>query len=260
MVSRLGSVELGNIVQYKLYQHGFTHELDKTQLKLLVFNAGFFPAPNKTELERFVSTYCDSFRYVDVLGIWGNLGEDYMITQYGKKDIVLSSLGNLEPWNAVDIPWSVGLKGKKVLFIHPFKDTIEMQLSKREMIYPNMEILPQMDVSVLRAVQTIAGNSDRRFQDWFEALDYMHQRTREYDYDVAIIGCGAYGLPLAAKIKDDGKQAIHLGGATQLFWGIRGGRWDTRPEFQRLFNDAWVRPLESDRVENCMSVENGCYW
>lgn len=93
MVSRLGSVELGNIVQYKLYQYGFTHELDKTQLKSLVFNAGFFPAPNKTELERFVSTYCDSFRYVDVLGIWGNLGEDYMITQYGKKDIVLSSLG-----------------------------------------------------------------------------------------------------------------------------------------------------------------------
>lgn len=31
-----------------------------------------------------------------------------------------------------------------------------------------------------------------------------------YDYDVAIIGCGAYGMHLAAHAKRKGKIAIHL--------------------------------------------------
>ena len=45
-------------------------------------------------------------------------------------------------------------------------------------------------------------------------------------FDVAIIGCGAYGMPLAAMLKQAGKQAIHLGGATQLLFGIKGKRWE----------------------------------
>ena len=54
------------------------------------------------------------------------------------------------------------------------------------------------------------------------------------DFDVAIIGCGAYGFPLAAKLKQAGKQAIHLAGATQLLFGIKGKRWEEY-QFQKRF-------------------------
>jgi threonine dehydrogenase-like Zn-dependent dehydrogenase len=39
----------------------------------------------------------------------------------------------------------------------------------------------------------------------------MIDEIGKIDFDVAILGCGAYGLPLAAAIKGMGKQAIHLG-------------------------------------------------
>lgn len=68
-------------------------------------------------------------------------------------------------------------------------------------------------------MQTIADSRDERFSDWFEALEHMYSEAMKEDFDVAIIGCGAYGFPLAAKIKKAGKIGIHLGGAAQLLFG-----------------------------------------
>lgn len=62
------------------------------------------------------------------------------------------------------------------------------------------------------------------------------------DYEVAIIGAGAYGLPLAAHARDTGHVAIQMSGATQLLFGIKGRRWDTHPQISKLYNPAWVRP------------------
>ena len=75
-------------------------------------------------------------------------------------------------------------------------------------------------------------------------------------FDIAIIGCGAYGMPLAAYCKQIGKKAVHLGGATQLLFGIKGKRWDN----YSLYNDYWVRPLESETPRNAGKIESGCYW
>ncbi|WP_274095727.1 hypothetical protein [Riemerella anatipestifer] len=40
---------------------------------------------------------------------------------------------------------------------------------------------------------------------WFDALEDMKNKIDLVDFDVAIIGCGAYGLPLASYIKNKGK-------------------------------------------------------
>ena len=88
----------------------------------------------------------------------------------------------------------------------------------------------------------------------------MEQEALNLDFDVAILGCGAYGFPLAARFKRAGKKAIHLGGATQIFFGIKGKRWDDMPFFSEMYNDAWVRPLSSETPTKAKSVEDGCYW
>jgi hypothetical protein len=104
------------------------------------------------------------------------------------------------------------------------------------------------------------GQKDDRFEDWFQALDYMTEEALKKDFDVAIIGCGAYGFPLAARLKEAGKQVIHMGGATQLLFGIRGNRWDAKEEYQALINDAWCRPAENEKPKSAGKVENQCYW
>ena len=52
----------------------------------------------------------------------------------------------------------------------------------------------------------------------------MEERIGKIDFDVALLGCGAYGLPFAASIKRMGKKAVHLGVATQILFGIKGKR------------------------------------
>ena len=113
----------------------------------------------------------------------------------------------------------------------------------------------------MKAVQTIAGNRDTRFDTWFDALDWMTEQCRNIDFDVAILGCGAYGFPLAAEIKKMGKSSIQMCGATQLMFGILGRRWQNNPIIMEgLVNDAWVRPQVEEGVKNSIRVEDACYW
>ena len=145
--------------------------------------------------------------------------------------------------------------------IHPFAETIKKQYEKREALFENPEILPELKVlNTVKAVQTIAGCQDDRFATWFEALEWMYEEAMKTDFDVAIIGCGAYGFPLAARIKAAGRQAIHMGGATQLLFGIKGHRWDEYPLISRLYKESWVRPDEKEKPMQAEKVEEGCYW
>ena len=116
--------------------------------------------------------------------------------------------------------------------------------------------------TTLKAIQTLCGEKDERFGTWFDALDYMYKEAMKIDFDIAIIGCGAYGMPLAAMLKKAGKQAIHLGGATQLLFGIKGRRWEENypSKIATFFNEYWVYPAESEKPKNASTVEMGCYW
>ena len=158
----------------------------------------------------------EACRNVDLLAMWHIPMEDFVITEY-MPQARLSFLGYLDPWTA-KAPWTAALEGKKVLVIHPFEESIRSQYSRRELIFPGTKILPEFGLRTLKAVQTIAGEKDDRFCTWFEALDYMLAEALKIDFDVAIVGCGAYGFPLAAKLKACGKQAIHLGGGVHRYY------------------------------------------
>jgi hypothetical protein len=88
----------------------------------------------------------------------------------------------------------------------------------------------------------------------------MEQRALQTNCEVVIVGCGAYGFPLAARLKAAAKQVIHLGGATQILFGIRGRRWDQHPQISCFYNPAWVRPAPGERPAGAEGVEAACYW
>lgn len=221
--------------------------------------SGIFPC-DLSIAEPFSDVILDAASELDLLAMWHLHMEDFVIEEYVSQ-AKLTYLLRLEPWLSKN-PWSATLKGKKVLIIHPFEDTILAQYQKRELLFPGTEVLPDFELNTLKAVQTVAGVEDSRFKDWFEALEYMYEEALKKDFDIAIIGCGAYGMPLGAKLKRAGKQAIHLGGATQLMFGIKGRRWEENypSKIAECFNEAWVYPLESEKPQNAVVVENACYW
>ncbi|MBU8854011.1 hypothetical protein BGM24_18700 [Bacillus sp. FJAT-26377] len=251
LVSRIGSVELSALHnQYK------KRNWKVSVKKAMENNAGFFPATDNN-LEEFCNIYNRDISTIDILGIWYNEGESEIYNKYNFHKKV-TELRNLEPYYSQE-PWSASLKGKKVLVIHPFALTIGKQYENRKEIFQNSNILPEFNLITMKAVQTIS-NTPTEFKDWFDALDYMKQQINSIDFDVAIIGAGAYGLPLGAYIKQKKKVAIHLGGATQILFGIKGSRWDNHPIISKFYNEHWSRPSDVEKPEGFKQVEKGCYW
>lgn len=252
LAGRMGATESYVL---RMYEYKYKSKYDAAVNQLCEWS-GFFPN-DKSLMPRFVDLYKSSMNMVDFLYPMGAKGNSALIDKYCRRDI--DFLRSMAVWKH-NPPWSSRLAGKKVLVIHPFKDSIEAQYSRRELIYPGKDTLPEFDLTVIRAVQTIAGQSDGRFKDWFEALDYMCEEIKKVDFDIALIGCGAYGLPLGAFVKDMGKQAIHMGGDLQMLFGIKGARWEERDDAKGIINDAWVKPLPSETPERFTKVEGGCYW
>ncbi len=219
-------------------------------------NAGFFPATDDF-LDSFCQNYIRAASEIDVLGVWRNQFEQVVANEVCPT-ARLVPLRALEPYFHPD-PWSRALAGKIVLVVHPFADSIlENYRRNRPRIFADQSVLPPFDLRLIRAVQSIAGQRTA-YLTWFQALDDMMSRMDAHQFDVCIVGAGAYGLPLAAHAKRAGKVAIHLGGATQILFGVRGRRWDT-DDVSHFYNQWWVRPTSGETPSGARSVEDGCYW
>lgn len=253
-VSRFGATEM-MILRKSEYKNLFEKNPRNfdAAMKQMKMYSGFFPEDHQA-ICKFYELMISLLPNIDLLGEWNLPMEEYFISKYMKRT-QLTWLGHLEPW-ATNKPWSGALEGKRVVIVHPFADTIREQYARRQLIWNQKNILPDFELRVVKAVQTIAGERDERFEDWFDALEYMYLEIIKEEFDVAIIGCGAYGMPLALKIKRHGKIAIHLGGDTQLMFGIRGKRWEGFP----YYNEYWVAPSENEKPKNALLVENACYW
>lgn len=227
-------------------------------MKDLCIGAGFFP--NEIILGyKFADEMKKACEELDFIGVWFNPMEDYMLSKYAKAP-VCAELTALESYYWDD-PWTKILEGHKVLVIHPFAESIKKQYeNKRNTLFRDPRVLPDFELNTMKAIQTIAGTEDKRFKNWFEALDYMEYEALSKEFDIAIIGCGAYGFPLAARLKKAGKIAIHMGGATQILFGVKGARWEKLTAFNDIINENWIRPDENERPQNADSVENACYW
>lgn len=258
MAGRLGAVELANM---RAYEFDDKRIIEK-DVKQLCDCAGFFPN-DVSLMPRFYDEMIQGCRETDYLAAWFQPFEDYYLNTVFPKEMHLTYLHYIDPFRCPEEPWTAALKGKKVLVIHPQARIIEQQYRKRELLFPGTEILPEFELQVLKAVQTNAGETDERYHNWFEALEDMYEQAMQKEFDLAILGCGAYGFPLAAKMKQAGKQAVHMGGISQVLFGIHGKRWDEDKNhrfLQQYDSDAWVRLLDKDKPKNANAVEDGCYW
>lgn len=248
--------KLGGSELFLLQSYLLKYKFSKAASQLCLWS-GFFPN-NRQLLSSYAELMKEIMREIDILCILEKRpAESYFIDTYMKK--VQGITKYLAPW-AMDIPFTAAFEGKKVLVISPFCKSIKKQYEKRETLFPDRQVLPEFELILMNAVQTIAGNNDARFSNWFEALEYMCREMDGMDYDIALIGCGAYGLPLAAHAKKMGKIGIHLGGDLQMMFGIRGKRWDQMPNAQKVINKYWIYPSEEETPKNHEMVENGCYW
>jgi len=270
LVSRLGSVEYDTLKLWSKRRRfpstewlptGIARPLEKffwnsTVLDRLETRAGFYPVDSST-VDEFCHIYLDSSREIDLFGSW--LENDHLLAKLGKH-AELTRLAFLEPFFSAN-PWTESLVGKRVLVITPFEDSVRRQMSRRAEIFKDSRLLPDFELLTVRAPQTkqsIDRSAVFPWPTWFDALQETKAKIAALDFDLAIIGAGAYGLPLGAFVKRMNRVAIHLGGPTQLLFGIRGSRWEKNDEYRALIRPSWTYP--SDAETPVFYREQGGYW
>ncbi|MGI6644642.1 MAG: hypothetical protein ACOX28_02700 [Bacilli bacterium] len=251
---RFGGTELSAINGYEKRKYHFKKDYSKGVYYSMKNNGGFFPT-TKENLDNYGEFMLSILKDVDYLGITGLHMENYFYKHYASQAKPIQNWA-LDPLLG---GWSHLLEGKKVLVISPFEEEILSQYEKRELLFPKeSNILPKCELKTIKAVQTIGKEEDKRFDNWFKALDYMKMEILKVDFDIALVGAGAYGSPLCLFIKSLNKQAIQSGGATQLLFGIIGKRWENRNYVSKHINEHWIRP--QNKPLGAEEVEDGCYW
>lgn len=272
MISKFGSIELGALVNVYLFQHR-RHKLEDIldfircdlptidwfengTVSALCNNAGFFPN-DKTLMPRYYDINYSAMKEIDVLG-------SYMKSEsIFKEELAKAKKVNLDGYYApyyYKNPWTMELAGKKVLVVHPFAEDIASQYNNhRTEIWEDSNVLPVFELITYKSVQSMLGIKTP-YANWFEALDKMKEDISKLDFDIALIGCGAYGMPLAAYVKNMGKQAVHLAGWTQVLFGIIGTRWLNNPKVSSMMNQYWIHPSKNNIPAEAKRIENGAYW
>lgn len=279
MIARFGSTELSAIVNY-LGVNSSKHSVlkfikgeqpewwwNKNIMKQMQEWSGFFP-PTAENMQKFGDMMMRDINELDLLGCWIS-NEGWFARKLNNVKRV--HLRFLEPFWA-QRPWTHYLRGKHVVIVHPFADDIlEQYTNKRNKLFADPDILPEFaSLRIIKAVQSLGGEN-KDFKDWFEALQWMKGEIDKTEYDICLIGCGAYGFPLAAHVKRQGKKAVHIGGSLQLLFGIKGKRWEnpnygvkewgiSYGSYTSIMNEYWIYPNIKERPNNVKKVEGGCYW
>lgn len=213
---------------------------------------------DRRQLMRYHEILKTIYRESDVICAWYsvNMEEDILSKYMGNTLLTKTQLVDLYDYKGC---WIRALKGKKVLIVSPFADTITSQYPKRELLHKEKDTLPEFTLFTVKSVWWYSAGRDPRFQSWFEVLDYLYEECMAVDFDIALISCATFSSPLAVRLKQAGKQAVHMGGMLQLLFGIKGKRWDDMD----LYNEHWVRLPDDTKVGNVNVIDQtpgGAYW
>jgi FkbM family methyltransferase len=269
IVSRMG---IGGET-FKTYEYDTTNKITNSYLHpttLTLYNAGIYYQKNDfAKLELFLKQYRKALFNSNILASFFNSSistiQDYFSNKYYLPQIHSRSL---EPFYQIQEgikPWTHYLLGKKVLIIHPFVESFKKQIDNDFQIFydENKRIfLKNQEFKFYKTYQTIAGNHIH--DNWFQTYIMMCNDIKNIDFDIALLGCGGYGLPLCNFIKMNlNKSAIYIGGGLQLLFGVMGKRWEKNEMWKKIIsenNSKFIKPSKEESCLNSNTIEGGCYW
>jgi hypothetical protein len=246
--------------------------IDKYLINNMLVVAGIQFRCNEDVVE-YVKTYVNSFNHCNLIGVW-NGGCMYKQTSefYGFLKKIYNKLSPIcatvfEIFYYMDLPeyqFHKVFENKKVLVVSSHLETIKLQLPKLNKLFKKPIFHSSTQFYVYKPPQQNAGSNDSQsWQFHFKKMqnEIKHIQSTEFDFDIALVSCGGFGMPISSYIHTElGKSVIYIGGALQLLFGIMGRRWESLPEINKHVNEHWIRPLPEDKPKNIEYCEGGCYW
>ena len=218
-------------------------------------------------LHEFVDFFAASIQQLDVLGlvfdpvidpaIAGHFRWEPDVTYY--KDLEPDMSCPAQPENCY-LPVFVG---RRILVVGPFADLLarraEQDLFERVWRATGRKWFAPAWVRGLRIPYAIAASTREQFPTVLNLYDDITRRMDEIDYDVALVGAGGLSAPLVAHASATGHLALHFGGKLQVLFGVAGGRWRGRPEWDHIVNDDWIDLPPTERPPEA-GHRNESYW
>jgi hypothetical protein len=261
-IGRIAGVEL-QIAHHVMEGKNYLPELEGLEQ-----NAGMY-TKNDASVHEYVAQLVKTYDHCTVIAEWEKTGSVFAFHGMGQELITkrtphipkISALA-LEPYYCQD-SWMSSLRGKRILIIHPFVDTIQKQIKKLALLFPGRSWFEDCEITCLSPPLTLAGNHQGK--DWQEHyttfVREVEQVVKAKSFDLALVAAGGYGMLVSDFLFTELHLSVmYVGGALQLFFGIIGKRWFDNKRILELVNDEWVRPGKVDKPTNCTRVEKGCYW
>jgi hypothetical protein len=253
-VGRLQGIEADCLLYYNEHKC-----LNKQLINCLYQNTGFYCNTTNVDeiLKYWYEVYMSSILSCTIL---------YRLEFNTWDSLIKNSYDNIYVFSCASLHlWMPALNNKKILVISPFEKSILEQYPKRKNLFStgkqnNFEY-PNFELKTLKSPNTIKGNEPFPHNNWKETFEYLCDQISNIDFEIAVLGCGSYGMPLAHYIKKIGKSSIYAGAYSQVMFGIKGSRWniDGNPH-KSYWNEHWKWPDNEEVPKNHNNVENSCYW
>lgn len=271
MVGRLGNVESTSCV-YILVHKKLAYSVGSNWLGNV---AGVYvrTAPGKpvnytrvAEVERiFATRYVDAVRRADTMLLLGSQSTETMhfLCPFG------FPLTNWVQGYGIDeflqLLVALAARNTSILLVTGFPQSISMQLLRLRLIHPHLP-LEGLSFRVLGTPQAYAWNKAAiaGHDDWVEALEAL-QASEEWDparNQVALLSCGAFGMPLAHHAVKRGVAAVYVGGRMPALFGIIGAVDRELPAVRKRMNAHWQPPLtvETPSQKGRDQFHGNSYW
>lgn len=261
-IVRFGLYETLLCVQYLEKKYGVREGYSDFIRNHIDTDAGMFSSSDRG-MDGYAELVFSLLPEADAIAYWRNYPGRLIFSPWYRHPAHLN-VEDLYPfpfWHTEPLPdWQSELAGKRVAVVSAFSDTVGRQYLKREKIWEDGRILPDFELIPFRAVHTGGGRRNPMFDSWISAFHYMLDELKDIPFDLALISCGSYGMPLALALKRAGKCAIQWGGCFQLWFGIMGKRWAGDAGIMSYFNENWTYPSEEETPEGFRLVDGGSYW
>jgi len=265
LVGRFGTIEFDVCWES---ENGY---ITKDAASVLERNAGVFPS-SIDSIQKWVSATKEAFQSADILatGWYAPIvkREQKLLTNWSftGSQIVLRGL---EPYYSYpELRWTKALEGQSVCVVSSFTKSMVSQVEKGEAcIWPDADgsLWPSVKWSWVNTGYAPSMSLGRASweddpESWEEAVAYVVGSVMNTGARIVLIGCGGLGMIIASELKRRGKICIVMGGAIQVLFGIKGGRWENHGVISKLWNEEWVYPSPEETPGAAWAVENSCYW
>ena len=270
---RLGNTEY-NLIEYIIHNQQIPDVwINYTHL------AGIFPHTHEFCRDKYCPKIDESLQNADAIGHPGCCSKDFskkFEQSYLVNKVCYTECRFLDPiyLSNYSDPWTKYLKGKKVLVVNSSASSIKKQWDNIDNIWGDKKelICPFELVDVIRSpfAPSVCGGDifygDKKINDWIESSEMICDFIDDVDFDVALIGAGAYAPVLASYIKSKNKSVVTTCGSTQLFFGVKGKRWTENDNnaHHKVIDDNWIFPIKEDLPINLKFVESfeggNAYW